>query len=237
MAAGIGAVFGVANAYLGTTPDLDLEVLADSALTSYIYDSNGDLITTYSGTENREYASLDEIPLQLQQAVIAVEDVRFYHHNGIDLKRILSSFIGNMSGGNISGGSTITQQLIKNQLLSSERSYKRKIQEASLAIQLEKEYSKDQILEAYLNTIPLGGTIYGVKVAAKDYFGKELNELTLRECACIAGITQYPWLYSPRRAYYVTGKVDALNNRIETCLLYTSDSGRHPGHAGDDYRR
>lgn len=224
MAAGIGAVFGVANAYLGTTPDLDLEVLADNALTSYIYDANGNLITTYSGTENREYASLDEIPLQLQQAVIAVEDVRFYHHNGIDLKRILSSFVGNMSSEKTSGGSTITQQLIKNQLLSSERSYKRKIQEASLAIQLEKEYSKDQILEAYLNTIPLGGTIYGVKVAAKDYFGKELNELTLRECACLAGITQYPWLYSPRRAYYVYKDPTKLNERIETVLrrMYTA---------------
>ena len=224
IAAGIGAVFGVANAYLGTTPDLDLEVLADSALTSYIYDANGNLITTYSGTENREYATLDEIPLQLQQAVIAVEDVRFYHHNGIDLKRILSSFVGNMSSDKTSGGSTITQQLIKNQLLSSERSYKRKIQEANLALQLEKKYDKDQILEAYLNTIPLGGTLYGVKVAAKDYFGKELNELTLRECACLAGITQYPWLYSPRRAYYVTGKVDALNFRIETVLnrMYTA---------------
>ena len=222
--AGIGAVFGVANAYLGTTPDLDLEVLADNALTSYIYDGNGELITTYSGTENREYATLDEIPLQLQQAVIAVEDVRFYHHNGIDLKRILSSFVGNLSSDTTSGGSTITQQLIKNQLLSPERSYKRKIQEANLALQLEQQYSKDQILEAYLNTIPLGGTIYGVKVAAKDYFGKELNELTLRECACIAGITQYPWLYSPRRAYYVTGNVEALNSRIETVLrrMYTA---------------
>lgn len=224
IAAGIGAVFGVANAYLGTTPDLDLEVLSESALTSYIYDANGDVITTYSGTENREYASLDEIPKQLQQAVIAVEDVRFYHHNGVDLKRIISSFVGNMSSSKTSGGSTITQQLIKNQLLSSERSYKRKIQEANLALQLEKEYSKDQILEAYLNTIPLGGTIYGVKVAAKDYFGKELNELTLRESACLAGITQYPWKYSPRRAYYVSGEIDALNNRVDTVLkrMYTA---------------
>ena len=146
--------------------------------------------------------SLDEIPLQLQQAVIAVEDVRFYHHNGIDLKRILGSFVGNMSSDKTSGGSTITQQLIKNQLLSSERSYKRKIQEASLAIQLEKEYSKDQILEAYLNTIPLGGTIYGVKVAAKDYFGK----------------------YSPRRAYYVYKDPTELNKRIKKVLesMYTA---------------
>lgn len=218
IAAAIGAVFGVANAYLGTTPELDLERLSDQDLTSYIYDCNGELITSYAGMENRDYATLDEIPELLQQAVIAVEDVRFYYHNGIDLKRLLGAFIGNVSGSYSSGGSTITQQLIKNQLLSSERSYKRKIQEANLALQLEKKYTKDEILEAYLNTIPLGGTNYGVKAAAKDYFGKDLDELTLREMACLAGITQLPYTYNPRRAYYVTGDTTALNARIKTVL-------------------
>lgn len=221
----IGAVLGVANAYLGTTPELDLVELSDQNLTSYIYDCNGELITTYTGSENREYATLDEIPKNLQNAVIAVEDVRFYYHNGVDLKRLLGSFVSNMSGGNISGGSTITQQLIKNQLLTSERSYKRKIQEASLAIQLEQTYTKDQILEAYLNTISLGGINYGVKAAAKDYFGKELDELTLRECACIAGITQYPWAYNPRRVYYVTKDTSSLDARTNLVLerMYTAE--------------
>ena len=210
----IGAVFGVANAYLGTTPELDLEQLQDNDLTSYIYDNNGELITSYIGVENRDYASLDEIPDILEKAFISIEDHQFYYHNGINIKRIFGALVSN-----------ITQQLIKNQLLTSERSYKRKIQEANLAIQLEKKYSKDQILEAYLNSIPLGGLNYGVKAAAKDYFGKELNELTLRQTACLAGITQSPYSYDPRRCYFgstdesiLMQRQDALNKRIDTVL-------------------
>ena len=224
VAVAIGAVFGVANAYLGTTPELDIAQISDQVRTSYIYDDEGQLITTYAGVENQEYASLDEIPELLQQAVIAVEDVRFYHHSGVDLKRLLGAFVSNMSNSSVSGGSTITQQLIKNQLLSPERSYKRKIQEASLALELETKYSKEQILEAYLNTIPLGGTNIGVKAAAMDYFGKELDELTLRECACLAGVTQYPYAYNPRRAYYVLKDTTTLDKRINTVLerMYTA---------------
>lgn len=218
IAIGLGGVAGVANAYLGTTPELDLEQLSEQDLTSFIYDGNGDLITTYAGMENREYATLDEIPMLLQQAVIATEDVRFYYHSGVDLKSLISAFMSNLTNDSVRGGSTITQQLIKNQLLSPERSYKRKIQEASLALELEEKYTKDQILEAYLNTIPLGGTNYGVKAAAKDYFGKELDELNLKEIACIAGITQYPWAYNPRRAYYVTHDTEALESRIKHVL-------------------
>ena len=221
---GFGAVMGLANAYLETTPDLDLEQLAQNDLTSNIYTEDGVLLTTYAGMENRYFASLDEIPDLLEKAVIAVEDVRFYHHKGVDFKRLIASFVGNLSGGSSAGGSTITQQLIKNQLLTSERSYKRKIQEAYLALQLEKEYSKEQILEAYLNTIPLGGTNYGVKAAAKDYFGKELGELTLREMACLAGITQYPSIYNPRNAFYVQKDTTRLDARIKHVLdaMYTA---------------
>ena len=155
-------------------------------------------------------------------AATSVSYTHLYHHSGVDLKRLLGAFVSNMSNSSVSGGSTITQQLIKNQLLSPERSYKRKIQEASLALELETKYSKEQILEAYLNTIPLGGTNIGVKAAAMDYFGKELDELTLRECACLAGVTQYPYAYNPRRAYYVLKDTTTLDKRINTCLLYTS---------------
>lgn len=220
----LGSVAGVASAYLETTPSLDIQKIEDQSLTSYIYDANGELITAYTGIENRDWASIDEIPKLLQQAVIAVEDVRFYNHNGVDLKRLVGAFVNNLTSDSVHGGSTITQQLIKNQLLTSERSYKRKIQEAYLAMELEKEYSKDEILEAYLNTIPLGGSNYGVKAAAKDYFGKELDQLTLREMACLAGITQYPYAYDPRRAYYVTKDPTALNERIDTVLkrMYTA---------------
>lgn len=229
--AGLGAVLGVANAYLGTTPELDLAALRDNALTSYIYDADGELLTSYSGMENRDYVALSEVPDRLQQAIISIEDVRFYHHEGVDAKRLIGSFIRNMSGNSNEGGSTITQQLIKNQLLTSERSYKRKIQEANLALQLEKKYSKDQILEAYLNIIPLGGTNYGVKAAAKDYFGKELHELSLRETACLAGITKNPHAFNPRRCYYgsedpeiTASRIDALDFRIDTVLnaMYTA---------------
>lgn len=223
-----GSLFGMANAYLGTTPELDLEQISDVSTPSYIYDSSGTLLTTYTGLEISEYASLDDIPQHLQDCVIANEDVRFYHHNGVDFKGTLSSLLSNLTGGAIRGGSTITQQLIKNKLLSSERSYKRKLQEAKLAMELETRYSKDQILEAYLNTIPLGGNIYGVKAAAKDYLGKSLDQLTLREMAMLAGITQYPTKYNPRSCYYgndSASRVAALNARIDDVLAKTYSAG------------
>ncbi|MEA5002420.1 MAG: transglycosylase domain-containing protein, partial [Christensenella sp.] len=119
-----------------------------------------------------------------------------------DFRRLMGAFLSNVSSGTSEGGSTITQQLVKNKLLSNERSYKRKLQEAYLATELEKKYTKDEILEAYLNAIPLGGTVYGVKTAAKDYFAKDLSELNLREMTMIAAITQNPTKYNPRLATY-----------------------------------
>ena len=220
-AAGFGTLVGIAKAYMETTPTLDTAEIEDQSETSYIYDLSGKLITTYTGTENRDWASIEEIPLMLQYAVVAIEDVRFNYHSGVDIKRLVGAFINNLMNSNVQGGSTITQQLVKNSLLSSERTYKRKIQEAYLAMQLEQEYNKDEILESYLNTINLGGTNYGVKTAAMDYFGKNLNELTLRECAMLAGITQYPYKYNPRRCYYQTDNADAvddLNERTDNVL-------------------
>ena len=202
--AGVGAVVGVAKAYMETAPTLDLAAIDDQAQTSFIYDSSGNLITDYKGTENRIMVSIDTIPLTLQHAFVAVEDARFYTHNGVDVKRIVGAFIANFVTGSQQGGSTITQQLIKNTLLSSEQSYKRKIQEAYLAMQLETQYTKNQILESYLNTIYLGEDYYGVKVAAYGFFGKDsLNDLTLRECAMLAGMTNNPYYYNPRRNLYI----------------------------------
>lgn len=218
-AAGIGTLVGIAKAYMDTTPVLDTAEIENQALTSYIYDGDGNLITAYTGIENRDWASFDEIPDMLKKAFIAIEDVRFYYHSGVDLKRLAGVFVSNLMNTNLQGGSTITQQLIKNSLLSPERTYKRKIQEAYLAMQLEERYTKDQILTAYLNTIPLGGTDYGVKAAALDYFGKKLNQLTLRECAMLAGITQNPSKYNPRRSYYVLKNPDLTNKRTDNVLL------------------
>ena len=200
--AGIGAVLGIAKGYVDTAPKLDPVELESHNQTSFFMDCYGNEILKYRGTENRVVVSLRSVPLRLQNAFIAVEDARFRFHNGVDLKRILGAFVNNLTSSGTQGGSTITQQLIKNTLLSSEQSYKRKIQEAYLAMQLEKEYTKDEILENYLNTIYLGENYYGVQVAAQGYFGKELSALTLRECAMLAGLTNNPWYYNPRRNYY-----------------------------------
>ena len=204
--AGLGAVIGIVKGYMETAPTLDLAALDDQAQTSFIYDANNNIITEYKGSENRVMVSIAAMPKYLQEAFVAVEDARFYTHNGIDLKRIVGAFVSNLSSSSTQGGSTITQQLIKNTLLSSEQSYKRKIQEAYLAMQLERQYTKDQILESYLNTIYLGENYYGVQVAAQGYFGKELGEMTLRECAMLAGVTNSPYYYNPRRNFYTRQK-------------------------------
>ena len=201
--AGLGAVVGIGKAYVETSPTLDIQKIDDQAQTSFFYDAQGNLITDYKGTENRVMVSIAAMPIRLRNAFVAVEDARFYSHHGVDIKRIIGAFVTNFLSGSQQGGSTITQQLIKNTVLTDEMSYKRKIQEAYLAMQLESEYSKDEILEAYLNTIFLGENYYGVKVAAEGYFGKDLNELTLRECAMLAGMTTNPYYYNARRNFYL----------------------------------
>ena len=199
---GLGLVYGVAKVYIDTTPALDTAQLTISDRTSYLYDMNGNEIMSVTSIEYRDWAEIEEIPEMLRNAFISVEDVRFYKHNGVDFKRLFSAALEILGNSNSSGGSTITQQLIKNKVLGTERTYKRKIQEAFLALQLETVMGKDDILEAYLNDIYLGGSNYGVKAAAKDFFGKELNELTIRECAMLAGLTQNPYRYNPRLNYY-----------------------------------
>ena len=221
--AGLGALAGIAKGYVDTAPELNLVAMDTQAQTSFIYDCNGNLITEYKGTENRVLVSLAAMPKMLRNAFIAVEDARFYSHNGVDLKRIVGALVFNLTSSSTQGGSTITQQLIKNTLLSSEQSYKRKIQEAYLALQLENRYTKDQILETYLNTIFLGENYYGVQVAAQGYFGKNLGELSIRECAILAGTTNNPYYYNPRRNLY-TRKSDekdyaaVTNNRTNYVL-------------------
>lgn len=199
----VGAVAGIAKGYVETAPNLNLALLDEQAQTSFIYDANGNLITEYKGIENRIMVSINAMPSYLQNAFVAVEDARFFTHSGVDLKRIIGAFVSNLSSSTTQGGSTITQQLIKQTILSDEQSYKRKIQEAYLAMQLETTYSKEQILEAYMNTIYLGENYYGVQVAANGYFGKALKDLTLRECAMLAGMTRNPYYYNPRRNFYV----------------------------------
>ena len=226
----LGAVIGIAKAFVDTAPTLDLAALDAQDKTSFIYDSEGNLITDYKGTEDRIMVSIDEIPEMLQNAFIAVEDARFYEHNGVDVKRIVGALVANFTSGSTQGGSTITQQLIKQTVLSSEQSYKRKLQEAYLAMQLETKYTKLQILEYYLNTIYLGENYYGVQVAAQGYFGKELSELTLRECAMLAGLTRSPNYYNPRSNFYTrntegSNTPDITNNRTDYVLRQMRENG------------
>lgn len=155
---------------------------------------------TLSGDENRVWANLEEIPLDLRNAVVAIEDKRFYQHNGVDWTRTAKGVL-NWVTGDTGGGSTITQQLIKNVLNEKDYSIQRKVYEIFRALKLEETLNgdKDRILELYLNTIFLGNRCYGVKTAAETYFGKELSELNLPECAALAGITNNPSKYNPFR--------------------------------------
>lgn len=200
--AGVGLVLGIAKAYVETTQELDIQQLTVSDRTSYIYDMNGELITTFAGIEYRDWVDIEDVPDMMKNALISVEDVRFYMHSGIDYKRLFSAIVNTFLNRNTHGGSTITQQLVKNQLLSNEQSYKRKIQEAYLALEVESAISKDEILEAYLNDVFLGESNYGIKTAARDYFGKELSSLTIRECAMLAGMVQKPYVTNPRANTY-----------------------------------
>ncbi len=148
--------------------------------------------------DKKSYIRLSDIPLPMQQAIIAVEDSRFYHHMGFDIEGILRAALVNVQTGSFAeGGSTITQQLIKNLFLSQERTMGRKIEEVILAIDIEMRYSKEEILEMYLNTIYFGSGAYGIGEASAIYFGKPPFHLNLAECAMLAGLPNAPSLTSP----------------------------------------
>src|SRR3954452_7721609 len=164
-----------------------------NAQSSMIFAADGSLLHTLHGEQNRVEVPLAKIPLVLQHAVIAIEDERFYQHVGVDIRAIFRALQKNAEVGRTAqGGSTITQQLVKNTLLNSGKTIDRKIQEASLAWQLEQHYSKQRILEIYLNTIYFGNGAYGVQAAAQTYFSKDVGEVSLTEAALIAGLIQSP---------------------------------------------
>lgn len=192
----IGVGCGFLTATINTKPDM-LHNLEPPA-SSQIYDTNGNLIKTVHAVENRVPVPISKIPPDLQNAFIANEDNRFYDHFGIDPRGIVRALWANLTNHEISeGGSTITQQLAKNAYLTQDRTLKRKIQEVFLALQLEQKYTKKEILEMYLNQIYFGQGAYGVQAAAQTYFGKDVSELDLSECAMLAGIPRSPNYYSP----------------------------------------
>lgn len=168
------------------------------AVSSQVFDSHGRLITTLHSDQNRLPIDINKVPQNLQNAFIAAEDNRFYEHIGIDPIGIFRAIFANLTNRGIAqGGSTITQQLAKNAFLSQEQTLKRKIQEAMLALKIEHKYSKKEILEMYMNQIYFGQGAYGIQTAAKTYFNKDVNELTLTQCAMLAGLPKSPNYYSP----------------------------------------
>lgn len=190
---------------ISDAPDINEIDATPSGYMSTVLDADGNVTAQLVGTgSNRVYVTLDEIPVDLQHAFVAIEDERFYEHNGIDLRGIVRAGVKGLTSGHFSeGASTITQQLLKNNVFegwttenSAER-VERKLQEQYLAIELEKKVSKDWIMENYLNTINLGQNTLGVQAASRRYFGKDVSELNLSECAVIAGITQNPSKYNP----------------------------------------
>ena len=194
VAVGVGIGFVTAN--MNAKPDISTDIVPPAS--SQIYDSAGNEIANIHAVENRMPVKIEQIPADLQNAFIAVEDNRFYEHKGVDPKGLLRAFYANLRNQEITeGGSTITQQLAKNAFLTQEQTFKRKIQEIFLALQLEKQYTKQEILEMYLNQIYFGQGAYGVQAAAKVYFDKNVEDLNLSECALLAGIPKSPNYYSP----------------------------------------
>lgn len=200
------AGYGVYKGIVDSVPDIhDIDATPTGYLSTVLDNQGNETATLVASGSNRVYVTIDEIPLDLQHAFVAIEDARFYEHNGIDITGIVRAGITGITSGRFSqGASTITQQLLKNNVFTdwtSESSFadkmERKIQEQYLAIQLEKVEDKDWILENYLNTINLGQNTLGVQAASQRYFNKDVSELTLSECAVIAGITQKPSRYNP----------------------------------------
>ena len=166
--------------------------------TTHIYDIKGNEIAVVHAEEDREPATIDKVPNHLKNAFLAVEDARFYQHIGIDVRGIMRALWENIRHQSVmEGGSTITQQLARNYYLTQEQSYHRKIQEMFLALKIEHRHTKDEILELYLNQIYFGRGAYGVQAASKAYFGKNVDDLDLNECAMLAGIPKSPNYYSP----------------------------------------
>ena len=189
-------ILGFLAIQLKDVPDITKANLQDP-LSSEIYDKNLNLIATV-GAEKREYISISDIPENVKDAVLSIEDSRFYSHIGVDPKRLTKAMLVNLQSNSArEGASTITQQVIKHSLLTSEKTMERKIQEAYLSFKLESKYSKNDIFEMYLNKIYYSDGQYGIKTAAKYFYNKDLNELTIPQIALLAGIPQQPNQYNP----------------------------------------
>ena len=183
---------------LDLSQKLDSQKIYGVAQSTLVYDKDGAVVANIQGLEDRVWIPLSDIPAHVQQAIISAEDVRFYSHNGVDIKRIFGALWQDIKSGSLDqGASTLTQQLIKNSMLTREKTWSRKIEEAFLSIELERRYTKDEILEMYLNYNYFGAGAYGIEAAAQTYFGIPASELTLDQGALLAGILKSSANYAP----------------------------------------
>lgn len=215
----LGAVLGFIASYSEKLPDISAIEAYRPSETTKIYSSDGQLLASFF-IENREIVPFSKIPDSLKLAVLAIEDARFYEHKGVDAVGILRALYENVKGKRIvQGGSTITQQLTRNLFLTQKRTFVRKLQEILLALQLERRYPKDKILELYLNQIYFGEGAYGVQAATQTYFAKDVSKLTLAESAMLAGLPKSPGKISPFANY------DAARQRQKVVLDKMAELG------------
>ena len=201
---GLTAIF-----YFFILKDLPLPTKLNSSSapqSTQILDRDQKLIYTVYAAKNQNFVPLSQIPKYMQEATIAIEDKDFYKHGALDFRGIFRSLISNITHQQLQGGSTLTQQLVKNSLLTPERTILRKIKEAILAFATEAIYPKNKILEMYLNQIPYGGTTYGIEAAAQTFFGKKAKDLTLAQAALLAGLPESPTTNSPFGSHPELGK-------------------------------
>jgi penicillin-binding protein 1A len=205
-----GGLVGLALSFRNL-PDVRLLRNYIPSETSYIYDVNGTLLSSIHDEANRDVVDLNDISPHLKRAVLAIEDSYFFSHHGINPPSVVRAFLANLEEGEtVEGGSTVTMQLVKNLFLSPDRTVSRKLAEAVLAMRLEQVFSKDQILEMYLNQVYWGHNTYGAETAAKSYFSKRASELTLAEAAMMAGLIQAPEGYSPFVNYQLAKQRQAV---------------------------
>ncbi len=199
---GITLLGAFAYAYQEVNLNVDKLIHYKPQTSSTIYDRNGKKLAYVFKKKHRLYARYDEIPGFLIEGLVAMEDTRFFEHNGVNPDAIIRAILKDIRAGKlVEGGSTITQQLIKNKILTNAKKLSRKIKEAILAIKIEDELTKEEILERYLNEIPYGNNYYGVKTAANGYFHKEMSKLTQKEMAILVGLPNAPSFYNPLRHY------------------------------------
>jgi membrane peptidoglycan carboxypeptidase len=210
-----GTFEDVANEWIPDTRAMEL-TLPDLSETSQIYADSGELLAELHDGRNSEPLSYEEIPEVMVYAMLAAEDEEFFEHSGVDFSAIMSAAIDNFSSGETRGGSTITQQVVKNAFVGNEVTIERKIREAFVAAEVERRFSKERILEFYLNSVYFGGGAYGVATAAEEFFDKGLDRIQAHEAAALAVLVRNPTLYNPRTRPEIT--IERRNDVLDQML-------------------